>query len=166
MGRVKAMPIQITLPRLCVQLNNTQFLFHFKFRRSECDLFTALKYWENINIINKTVAKYIWARHYCNKGETSTRETSHSTNLLHVAGQYLKSRQTLSLSKNILISFWNPKVHTVFTKARYWTLSWASRIQFAQSIPNCIRLSLMLSSHLCLGLPSGLLPSGLPTKTL
>jgi hypothetical protein len=24
----------------------------------------------------------------------------------------------------------------------------------------------MLSSHLCLGLPSGLLPSGLPTKTL
>jgi hypothetical protein len=54
---------------------------------------------------------------------------------------------------------------TVFTKARHWTLSWASWIQFAPSIPISLRSNLMLSSHPCLGLPNGLLPSGLPTKT-
>jgi hypothetical protein len=55
---------------------------------------------------------------------------------------------------------------TVFTKARHWTLSWASWNQLAQSIPISERSRLILSSHLRLGLPSCLLPSGLPTKTL
>jgi hypothetical protein len=55
---------------------------------------------------------------------------------------------------------------TMFTKARHWTLSWASRIQFAPSIPLSLRSILMLSSHLRLGLLSGLFPSGLPTETL
>jgi hypothetical protein len=54
----------------------------------------------------------------------------------------------------------------VFTKARHSTLSWASRIQFAPSIPIFLRSILMLSSHLRLGLPSCLLLSGLATKTL
>jgi hypothetical protein len=39
-------------------------------------------------------------------------------------------------------------------------------IQIAPSITISIRSILMLSSHLRLGLPSGLLPLGLPTKTL
>jgi hypothetical protein len=47
---------------------------------------------------------------------------------------------------------------TVFTIARHWTLSWASRMQFASSIPVSPRPILMLSSHLRLGLPSGLFP--------
>jgi hypothetical protein len=50
---------------------------------------------------------------------------------------------------------------TVFTKARHWTLSWASRIQFAPSIPISLRSILMLSSHLRLGLP---MVSYLPTS--
>jgi hypothetical protein len=37
---------------------------------------------------------------------------------------------------------------TVFTKTRHWTLSWASRIQFAPSIPISLRSNLMLSSPL------------------
>jgi hypothetical protein len=55
---------------------------------------------------------------------------------------------------------------TVSTKARHWTLSWASRIQFAPSIPISLRSILMLSSYLRLSLPSGILPSDLPTKIL
>jgi hypothetical protein len=54
----------------------------------------------------------------------------------------------------------------MFTKARHWTLSWASWIQFASSIPISLRSILMLSSHLPQGLPNGLLPSGLSTQTL
>jgi hypothetical protein len=51
---------------------------------------------------------------------------------------------------------------TVLTKARHRTVSWASWIQFDPSIPTSLRSILMLHSHLCLGL----LPSGLPIKTL
>jgi hypothetical protein len=46
------------------------------------------------------------------------------------------------------------------TEARHWTLSWASQIQFAPSIPICLTSILMLSSHLRLGLPTGFFPSG------
>jgi hypothetical protein len=63
------------------------------------------------------------------------------------------------LVKKILLSLWNPKVHHRAHKTHHWTPSWASRIQFAPSIPISLRSSLMLSSHLRLGLSSGLLPS-------
>jgi hypothetical protein len=43
---------------------------------------------------------------------------------------------------------------TVFIKNRHWTLSWASWIQFAPSIPISLRSNLMLSSHLRLGPPN------------
>jgi hypothetical protein len=41
-----------------------------------------------------------------------------------------------------------------------------SQLNPVHPIDSYLRSSLMLSSHLRLGLPSGLLPSGLPTKTL
>jgi hypothetical protein len=55
--------------------------------------------------------------------------------LLHGAGYYLKSWLSLRSSKNIPLSYGTRRFITVFTKARHWTLSWASRIQFAPSIP-------------------------------
>jgi hypothetical protein len=58
------------------------------------------------------------------------------------------------LVKNIPLSYGTRRFITVFTKARHWTLSWASRIQFAPSIPISLRSILMLSSHLRLGLPN------------
>jgi hypothetical protein len=50
----------------------------------------------------------------------------------------------------------------VLTKGRHPTLSWASRIQFAPSIPISLRSILMLSSHLRLGLPNNHQYGGLP----
>ena len=53
-----------------------------------------------------------------------------------------------------------------FTSARHLSLSWASSMQSIPPHPTSWRSILMLSSHLRLGLPSGLFPSGFPTKTL
>jgi len=55
---------------------------------------------------------------------------------------------------------------TAFTSVRHLSLSWASSIQSIPSHPTSWISILILSSHLSLGLPSGLFPSGFPTKTL
>ena len=55
---------------------------------------------------------------------------------------------------------------TAITSVRHLSLSWASPIQSTYPHPTSWRSILILSSHLRLGLPSGLLPSGFPTKTL
>jgi hypothetical protein len=46
---------------------------------------------------------------------------------------------SLSLSNNILLSYGTRRIITVFTQACYWTLSWASWIQSAPSIPVSLR---------------------------
>ena len=55
---------------------------------------------------------------------------------------------------------------TILTTARHLFLSWANSIQSPQPLPTSSRSILTLSSHLRLGLPNGLFPSGFPTKTL
>ena len=55
---------------------------------------------------------------------------------------------------------------TALTSVRHLSLSWASPIQSIYPHPTSWRSVLLLSTHLRLGLPSGLLPSGFPTKTL
>ena len=55
---------------------------------------------------------------------------------------------------------------TAITSVRHLSLSWASPIQSIYPHPTSWRSVLILSTHLRLGLPSGLFPSGFPTKTL
>ena len=55
---------------------------------------------------------------------------------------------------------------TAFKCARHLTLFWTSWIQSMPTYPTSWRSVLILSSHLSLGLPSGLFPSGFPTKIL
>jgi len=55
---------------------------------------------------------------------------------------------------------------TTLTSVRHLSLSWASPIQSIYPHPTSCRSILILSTHLRLGLPSGLFPSRFPTKTL
>jgi hypothetical protein len=58
------------------------------------------------------------------------------------------------------------KFLTVPTSARHVSLSWANSIQSLRPPPTFWKPILILSSHLCHGLPNGLFPSGFPTSTL
>ena len=55
---------------------------------------------------------------------------------------------------------------TALTSVRHLSVSWASPIQSIYPHPTSWRSILILSTHLRLGLSSGLFPSGFPTKTL
>jgi hypothetical protein len=62
--------------------------------------------------------------------------------------------------------YWSRFIDTypsIITIARHRSLSWASRIQFTPP-PVSLRSILIQTSLLRLGLPSGLFPSGFPTK--
>ena len=53
---------------------------------------------------------------------------------------------------------------TTLTTVRHLSLSWASPIQSIYPHPTSSRTILILSTHLGLGLPSGLFPSSFPSK--
>ena len=55
---------------------------------------------------------------------------------------------------------------TVLKSVRHLSLYWASPIQSIYPHPTSWKSVLILSTHLRLGLPSGLFPSGFPTNTL
>ena len=61
---------------------------------------------------------------------------------------------------------WKPKYHYAFISARQLSLTWASSIQSIPPHLTSWRSILILSPHLCLGLPCSLLHSGFHTKTL
>jgi hypothetical protein len=74
-----------------------------------------------------------------------------------------------SASQETPCILWNPNIHyhfQKFSRVCHGSLSWARLILSIPPHPTHRRSILILSSHLCLDLLSGLLPSGFPTKTL
>ena len=72
----------------------------------------------------------------------------------------------LQLVKKIPAFHGTGRFITALTSVRHPSLSWASPIQSIYPHPTSWRSILILSTPLLLGLPSGLLPSVFPTKTL
>ena len=70
----------------------------------------------------------------------------------------------LQLTKKFPAFHGTPRFITTLTSVRHLSLSWASPIQSIYPHPTSWRSILILSTHLCLGLSSGLLPSGSPPR--
>jgi hypothetical protein len=79
---------------------------------------------------------------------------------------HLEKLTGLQLVKKFPSFYGNRRFITALTNARHLSLSWASPIQSTHPHPTSRRSILILSSHLRLGRPSDLVPSGFPTKTL
>ena len=78
----------------------------------------------------------------------------------------LEQLADLQLVKKFLAFHGTRRFITALTSIRHLSLSWASPIQSIYPHPTSWRSILILSTHLRLGLPSGLFLSGFPTKTL
>jgi len=78
----------------------------------------------------------------------------------------LKKLTGLQLVKKFPTFHGTPRFFTALTSVRHLSLSWANPIQSIHPHPRSWRSILILSTHLLLGLPSGLLPSGFTTHTL
>ena len=71
-----------------------------------------------------------------------------------------------SASQHIPCILCNLRLISLFTRAHHLSLYWLISVKFMLSHPTSLRFTLILSSHLPLGLPSGLFLSGFPTKIL
>jgi hypothetical protein len=81
------------------------------------------------------------------------------TYLLIYSMQQSRSWETneFSTSQEIPTSYGTRRFITVFTSARHLFLSWVRSIQLIHPVPTSWRSILILSSHVRLGLPNGLL---------
>ena len=70
----------------------------------------------------------------------------------------------LQLVKKFPVFYGTRKFITALTSVRHLSLSWASPIQSTHPHPTSWRSILILSTHLRLGLPSGLFPSSSPPR--
>ena len=77
----------------------------------------------------------------------------------------LEKLTDLQLVKKFLAFHGTRRFITALTSVRHLSLSWASPIQFIYPHPTSWRSTLILSTHLCLGLPTGLFTSCFPNPS-
>ena len=111
-------------------------------------------------------SKSFYVNHSC-CASYSLKDRYSKSNLLTPWCRVLLEKLTgLQLVKKFPAFHGTRRFITALTTVRHLSLYWASPIQSIYPHPTSWRSVLILSTHLRLGLPSGLLPSGFPTKTL
>jgi hypothetical protein len=78
----------------------------------------------------------------------------------------LEKLPIVQLHKNFPVFYGTRRFITVFIRALHWSPSWTRSIQSIPPHPISLRSILIVSTHLCLGLPGGLFPSDFPTNNL
>ena len=132
----------------CRANQNTHFTFSNYFRKS-CRLYQVEKYGRNRQATDDNMACAL-----------------HDDLLTPWCRVLLEKLIGLQLVKKFPAFHGTRRFITVLTSVRHLSLSWARPIQSIYPHPTSWRSILILSTHLRLGLPSGLFPSGFPTKTL
>jgi len=94
----------------------------------------------------------------------STPETCRAYSLTAWRRVLLEKLTGLQLVKKFPAFHGTRRFITALTSARHLSLSWPSSIQSIYPHPTSWRSILMLSTHLRLGLPGDLLPSGFPSS--
>ena len=112
--------------------------------------------------------KLVNVRNVCER-EVASSDYLHTYILTYLLNPWSNVLQNLTGSQLVMkfpTLYRTRRFITTFTSARHLSLSGARSIQSMPSHPTSWRSILILSSHLRLGLPSGLFLSGVPTKTL
>ena len=85
---------------------------------------------------------------------------------MHLLTSWCRVLLGFQLVKKIPAFYGTRRFITALTSLHHLSLPWTSPIQSIHPHPTSWRSILILSTNLRLGLPSGLFPSGFPTKTL
>jgi hypothetical protein len=143
--------------------------FHYSFHNSPplSPVLSQINFAHDIPFYSFKVHFNIILSSLSNIGELSCTITISPTYLLTPWSRVLLEKLTgFAASQEIPRIYGTRKFITVLPRARHLSLSWARSIQSPQPLPTSWRSILILSSHLRLGLPIGLVPSDFPTKTL
>ena len=116
------------------------------------------------SIFIKSIYRTCWRENKVNTGPNITYLLTYL--LTPWCRVLLEKLSGLQLVKKIPAFHGTRRFITALTSVRHLSLSWASPIQSTYPHPTSWRSILILSTYLYLGLPSGLLSSGFPTKTL
>ena len=116
---------------------------------------------------HSSIHSILWIQNLVELADVASCLTYLLTYLLTLRCRVLLEKLTcLQLVKKFPAFHGTRRFITALTSVRHLSLSWASPIHSIYPHPTSWRSILILFTHLHLGLPSGLLPSGFPTKTL
>ena len=116
--------------------------------------------------LNDKIHKIRWNVTFCISYQRSNNNNNNTYLLTPWCRVLLEKITGLQLVKKFPGFHRTRRFITALTSVRHLSLSWASPIQSIYPHPTSWRSILILSTHLRLGLPSGLCPSCFPTKTL